>query len=729
MNVYTIISILSLILMCTTIVTFCISFFAKDRTGRIKYLRDYKKGKVFAIFALSIPLYWMGGCFDGQTVLNAFFDSLGKAVKLIVFEFNTESVAALIGTNTVFASAMYLCCVMVILNALLFVLSVAGQGIWYIIAWWHFKTSNRERVVLFGNNSYNRSIYKSDSKRVKLIADSISREDAASLYNDNTAYTTYKNPSAFVDKIVDIADRRNEKTIVIINTCNEHRNIELCKLFIEKLRNSTEKERESLFTTLRIFVFGDSRYEAIYENLVIAAYGCMTYVNRHQIIAIDFINKYPYTSFMTEEQIDYDTSTVREGININSIFIGFGRTDRQIFTTSVANNQFIAQENGKTVLKKVQYYIFDKDYAQNNKNLNHNYYRFKNECDFNHPEKYLPLPSYPADEHYYILDINDTTFYNEIRKIISRSERDANFITISFADDLENIDLAHKIVAKCKEWEVENVVIFVKVRKNYSQNTILQSDNCYFIGNENETVYDMESIINDKFANMAQMRNTVYDLEYTLTENPDTVLTRQMIEECAIRSWNDWFKKKSQLERESSIYCCLSLRSKLNMMGLDYCPIDANDERGLTEKEYLEIYAKDDMPDTDYYAKEVDGKPVVHYTLDFKPSRRTALAVQEHYRWNSFMISKGFVPATKEMILNERREINGKERFTNGKNYPLRRHGNITTFEGLEEFRKIVAEREGEKEENHDVIKYDYQLLDDAYWLLAKNGFKIIKKR
>ena len=364
MNVYTIISILSLILMCTTIVTFCISFFAKDRTGRIKYLRDYKKGKVFAIFALSIPLYWMGGCFDGQTVLNAFFDSLGKAVKLIVFEFNTESVAALIGANTVFASAMYLCCVMVILNALLFVLSVAGQGIWYITAWWHFKTSNRERVVLFGNNSYNRSIYKSDSKRVKLIADSISREDAASLYNDNTAYTTYKNPSAFVGQIVDIADRRNEKTIVIINTCNEHRNIELCKLFIEKLRNSTEKERESLFTTLRIFVFGDSRYEAIYENLVIAACGCMTYVNKHQIIAIDFINKYPYTSFMTEEQIDYDTSTVREGININSIFIGFGKTDRQIFTTSVANNQFIAQENGKTVLKKVQYYIFDKDTLQ-----------------------------------------------------------------------------------------------------------------------------------------------------------------------------------------------------------------------------------------------------------------------------------------------------------------------------------------------------------------------------
>ena len=31
-------------------------------------------------------------------------------------------------------------------------------------------------------------------------------------------------------------------------------------------------------------------------------------------------------------------------------------------------------------------------------------------------------------------------------------------------------------------------------------------------------------------------------------------------------------------------------------------------------------------------------------------------------------------------------------------------------------------------EENYDVIKYDYQLLDDAYWLLTENNFKIIRK-
>ncbi|MBO7222013.1 MAG: hypothetical protein J6V37_03075 [Clostridia bacterium] len=47
----------------------------------------------------------------------------------------------------------------------------------------------------------------------------------------------------------------------------------------------------------------------------------------------------------------------------------------------------------------------------------------------------------------------------------------------------------------------------------------------------------------------------------------------------------------------------------------------------------------------------------------------------------------------------------------------------------------MVAERdiqEGETmeqaETRKDVIKYDYQLLDDAHWLLTETGHKIIKR-
>ena len=87
------------------------------------------------------------------------------------------------------------------------------------------------------------------------------------------------------------------------------------------------------------------------------------------------------------------------------------------------------------------------------------------------------------------------------------------------------------------------------------------------------------------------------------------------------------------------------------------------------------------------------------------------------------------IPSTRQQILNETVISNGRTKHTNGKNYALRRHGNITTFDGLVEFRQLIAKRDKCQEVNCDVIKYDYQLLDDAYWLLNKNGYKIVKKQ
>ena len=164
-------------------------------------------------------------------------------------------------------------------------------------------------------------------------------------------------------------------------------------------------------------------------------------------------------------------------------------------------------------------------------------------------------------------------------------------------------------------------------------------------------------------------------------------------------------------------------------MGLDYC-LESEEGTPLTEEEYMEIYAGNDRPNTKKYNLRANGKSVVYYDINFAEGRRKTMAIHEHQRWNSFMISRGMIPATCEQILNET-QINdeGETVHTNGKNYRLRRHGNLTTFEGLVQFRRLVATRDKKSEEKKDVIKYDYQILDDAYWLLASNGYKIIRKR
>ena len=84
-------------------------------------------------------------------------------------------------------------------------------------------------------------------------------------------------------------------------------------------------------------------------------------------------------------------------------------------------------------------------------------------------EDYLPLPDLPANEYFDTLDINDKNFYTDIKKILGKSKDNVNYIIIAFGSDLENIDLAQKLVQKKREWAIDNLTIFVKVRKSSNE--------------------------------------------------------------------------------------------------------------------------------------------------------------------------------------------------------------------------------------------------------------------
>ncbi len=728
-QIVTIISLAVLVLELLFVVINCL---LKNRADRISFIRTFKKGKCAIVYFTAIPLYCIGHMYNGQDFFKAFFDAVNKIISLVVLRYDTGSIDSLMVVNPLYKFTIYFTFVLVGINALLFTISLTNQHIWCEIQELKAAVTRRDKLFLFGNNRDNIAIYSSDKKHSKAIVDSMSDKDSEKLYLKKISFVSTPSMEVYVNKIFARLKKIDRQYILIVNTGDDEKNMTLCRSIIDNINAAENKDQ--LFLNLRVYVFGDPRYETIYADIVSSASGCIQYANKYQKIAIDFIDKYPFAQFMSEEQIDYSTSLVRAGVDINVLMIGFGKTNQQIFMTSVANNQFLTDSKDGPVLKPVKYYIFDKDEAKNNKNLNHSYYRYKHECSDLDTDKYLPLPAIPAEETYYRLDVNDTEFYDRIRNIVTQNSSDINFVIIGFGTDLENIDMAQKLVEKRGEWGLENLIVFVKVRVWHQQQTLLEENNCFFIANECDVVYDVEKIVGDKMFHMAKMRNEIYDLEYTITHNPEFVIDETYLKKHHEESHRNWYVSKSQMERESSVYCCLSLRSKLNLMGLDYCKFEASEEPGLTEQEYLAIYAKDDMPIVDAYNVTANGKPIVTYTLDFKHSMRKNMAIHEHQRWNSFMISKGMIPSSIDQIVNEKRE-NGKP--TNGKNYAVRRHGNLTTSEGLIKFRQLLAERQKEiqpdfdvikGEAEFDVIKYDYQLMDDAYWLLTECGYKIIRK-
>ena len=767
--------------LCSAILLFEISFVIyliakyfslKKEEKHISFIRSFKKGKCAVIFFTTVPLYFIGNVYAGNDFLYSFFYSISRICKLVVLEFDTNSIKELLKVNSFYRFTIYFNFVLVLINALCFAISIFHQRFWN---WWHtllIKNASKSKLFIFGNNTDNISIYKSDKERLKVLIDNISTKDSEDLYTKGISYISTEKCNEIINKYLRL-DKEKREYIVIINTNNDKENINICKILIDKINSLTNVSKNRifikkqkteltdqtsndpknrLFLRLRIFAFGDPKNQSLFEEIASQSHGCITYVNKYQQIAIDFIDRYPFSKFMDENQIDYNTSLIRDNVNINAFLIGFGKTNQEIFLTSVANNQFItkAKDGKDPVLKQVNYYIFDKNETENNKHLNHNYYRFKNECYYDveksviKKEEYLPFPDLPALEKYRHLDINDTDFYNPIKNIATKNPNDENFIIIAFGSDLENIDLAHKLVEKRKEWNIPNLIIFVKVRSVIKEEDkdqkklILNYERCFFFGNEKEVVFNIDKITKNHLNQMAIQRNEIYALERKLTENGYTI-DNEIIKDIKETSYDEWCKD-SQIQRLSNFYCCLSLRSKLNLMGLDYCKIKENNDIELTEEEYLDKYAGFDKPKFEHKIQEYNGKKIIKYTLDFPESRRRNMAIHEHLRWNSYQITKGIIPSTKEQIISEIifDEKKQKNKNSNGKNYNLRRHGNLTTFEGLIEFRKIIALRETQNKQideqelkkneiGADVIKYDYQLLDDAYWLLSSNGYKIVR--
>lgn len=703
----------------------------KKRAERINFLRSFKIGKCTFIYVPAVLLYWIGHVYAGQDFWGGLFSAVGKIVQLVVLRYDTNSIKPLLEVYPLYRATVYICFALVLVNALIFAFSLAMQYFWYGLHF--FKTHCwrwSDKLYLLGNNEGNISVYVSEKRRKKiLIAENISREDGVMLYMRGVAHLSFHTYDNVIRDLFRKAAKQSRERVWVVNTGDDERNIHICRLIVELLQGMDDEDKKNLFLKTKVFVFGDPRYEAVYEEIVTGALGCIHYVNKYQKIAMDFIDRYPFAAFLDERQVDYSTSLIKKDVQINAMFIGFGKTGRQLFMTSLANNQFLTQGENGPVAKHVKYYIFDKDKAQNDKNFNHGYYRYKNEIKGFEAQAYLDLPDF-MEEEYRELDVNDPDFYYAIKEIASGGPNDVNFAIIAFGTDLENLDMAQKLMEKRREWGISNLVILVKTRCPYGEKAVAAESGCYFIGNEAEVVYNVDTLVADKISHMAQMRNEVYDLEYAITHGAGAVIDEAYVQKNHEDATRNWFLKKTQMERESSLYCCLSLRSKLLLMGLDYCPKDTPDAPALTEAEYEARYAGADLPDEQTYGLTVKGKHVICYTLEFPDSRRKSMAIHEHQRWNFFMISKGIIPASRDKIKNEISvDENGKVRHTNGKNYIERRHGALTTFEGLVEYRQIIAARDGCPEAEADVIKYDYQLLDDAYWLLDQNGYKIVERK
>ena len=502
--------------------------------------------------------------------------------------------------------------------------------------------------------------------------------------------------------------RKNE-FIIIVNFEKDDRNISLCRLLSDTIRTVHSRHEDKpenlnyLFNKLSIYVFGDDELDSIYEEIESRTFGCMHFINKYKAIGMNVLRDYPVTRFMDAKQIDYEKAALKEGVRMTFSMIGFGKTNRRLFSDLVSDCQFrILGSDGETSRDYApEFYIYDKNRNIYTADLNHNYFRYKVFYDtMKKRDEYLPIVNPPADVYPVSdCDINSPEFYDNLKKCFMRYGNGIHFVYIAFGTDLQNIELAKKLYDKKNEWGISDLFIFVKVNslERPTSEYLLDEDRvCFNIYGEDDEIYSFRNVISTDVYKLASYCDSIYE-DISERTDPEDVRVSE------VRLSRKWFnRKKFEFDRLSSLAQGISIVNKLGMLGLEIC--DKSD--GISSDIYDSLYMNNEMA-------------------------RKNLTEAEHQRWNAFMICNGYVPSTKAQIrkYDPRNDVQKEEKKK--EEHKERHHGNITSIDGLVLFKKELADAfraEDKKKgktidpDEFDVIKYDVCLMDNCYDVIGKMG-------
>ena len=752
-------------------------FVIGTKSDKLEYLKNYKKGQFAIIYVIAIPLYFFGylrsaEIASGKDVLRQFLNSVDAAFGLVKLDFGMNDIVGAMSDKFYYATVL-ICYIITALNVLLFSASLLWQRIKNLCKKIRACFSDNLYIVVGCNDNdilLLGSLKKSGDKKARGIL--LAKPDAAmrdKLYLSGMCYSTFDcvngSGAELCKKIKSLLGFRyacgrgmKKNVTVVINTEDDERNLLYVKALSELLQTEIRDTNYKKLLDVPVnaakglvmaYSFCRVENQAAFNELIEGSRGHIVLLNRYEQIAFDFVEKYPLTRYMTEEQVDYNKGLIKSYVDLNVCLVGFGPTARQLFLKMVSDSQYFTEIDGKIVHKKVHYYVYDKSEAYKDKNLNQTYFRYSLEFYREYKEykkntesagvregsdgwDYLPLPDYPADDwynpecngelskddahfkaHFCEFDINSYDFYDGLKSVVGKNNS-YTYIIVAFGEDLENIDLAKKITARLEMWgKSRDTRVFVKVRSDALADQQTQDSGIIKFGSTG-SVYDLNKIADGKIRKLAYLKS----FTYTRSDEGDEASRRSK----AVKKWMG----SSREQRAGNFYCCLNLKTKLNLLGFDY--VEKTDSGKMDAlKEFHEKYygttGSDEIKNLRFMFASVD-KDKNDYKYDTGVFRdgsvRTLLAMQEHQRWNANYICNGVIPSKKSDIDGKGGGKDMKERLI---------HYNLTTFEGLDEYRvKAAGQAAAEDKYKEEVRQYDYRIMDFADLILSDAGYKIVRK-
>ncbi|MDR0878117.1 MAG: hypothetical protein LBN21_08700, partial [Treponema sp.] len=493
----------------------------------------------------------------------------------------------------------------------------------------------------------------------------------------------------------------SKETTLIAISDDDVENLEIARTITEHLSTLQDKDREEMHFSARIMYTNIERVE--HFKFSEDAGGKIQFFNPYEITACSFLSDNPITKFIPSGRIDTETARLKGDFDFLHVFIGFGKTNRELLKQSIATNQVLGMDYHALVIDK------DIKDSQNT---------FINQCrgifeaaGGRDSEKYYPAP----DEKYKIDFIECNALSKEMYDTVIKyvKDADASAVIVSLGNVQLNAETAMEFRQRCYGERIkEGINIFIRAK---GLSPIVADD----VLNGDAEIRIEPFGFEDSILTLAHIENRDMDIlaKHIAVSYADTGIKEQpeKMEELINLKWC----KIGNFKRESNLSAALSIRIKLNMLGFDLVYNKPEIEDASEEFKLAYGFEKaQKLREAEAIERDANGK--IENTV------RNNLARLEHQRWNAFHLVKGWMPLPKNMVRADSRQ-----------NERTKEHACITTFEGLDQLARLQAELKCKGDPSldyqtalgkSDTMHYDCDQMDCLEGNLKDTKFKIVRK-
>ncbi|MDR1697611.1 MAG: hypothetical protein LBR37_01670 [Erysipelotrichaceae bacterium] len=395
----------------------------------------------------------------------------------------------------------------------------------------------------------------------------------------------------------------------------------------------------------------------------------------HELGARLFVEKYPLPA-MIDEAYFLPNRSLKEKLNINVFFLGFGDMNATLLPLFCQNNQLISTRPSKILSPHlVNYYLVDtNNETLHTRRLSHFINSVpKMKRDLPAPEDIGTIRSVPFD-----LRSSDCI------KIMSDAVyRDSSFtlFIVAHGDDHQNLETALWLK---NEFGDANIKIACRNKR-----TPIIPEGIIAFGNEAET-YTHDVIVAESMNDLAAS----YHQRYSSLKG-----------EHMVDKWSDL----SYIDLFSNLYSAMNLRYKLNLLGYDMERDTKEGQTYETIKEEIGFKSIDQLTAEDY----------------FKTKTQNVLAYAEKLRWNAFYIFHHF----HQLRLKDIKMQDGRLIW---KDLAHKKHACLTSLKGLKKLHNYVLKQDwGLTFKDIDCYRYDYMFFgtkdDNFITRLNQAGYQVVR--